>query len=53
MGPHGSEVMMIEVVQRAFELAKWRTRVDTGPLTFPLGNNNMPLQSGKAPSDEL
>lgn len=40
MGPKDGDVMVIEVVKKAFELAQWRTRVDTGRLTFPLADNS-------------
>ncbi|KAI9149586.1 Scytalone dehydratase-like protein Arp1 [Paramyrothecium foliicola] len=38
MGPRGSDLMLIQTIRRAFELAAWRTRVDTGRLAFPIGD---------------
>ncbi|CAM1507834.1 Fc.00g046820.m01.CDS01 [Cosmosporella sp. VM-42] len=46
MGAPGSDVMMIQLVAQAFEHAKWRTQVDTGRLTFPLGNNSRNVKDG-------
>ncbi|KFA46974.1 hypothetical protein S40293_09794 [Stachybotrys chartarum IBT 40293] len=40
IGPRGGDLMMLRLVQRAFELADWRSTVDTGRLSFPLGNNS-------------
>jgi hypothetical protein len=40
IGPKGGDLMLIQVVKRAFELAAWRTRVEAGGLAFPIGNNS-------------
>ncbi|KAK5994005.1 Scytalone dehydratase-like Arp1-like protein [Cladobotryum mycophilum] len=35
MGPKGGDVMLVELVKKAFEQAKWHTYVGVGRLTFP------------------
>lgn len=40
IGQQGGDLMLIQVVKRAFELAEWRTVVDTGRLAFPIGDNS-------------
>lgn len=39
MGPVGSDIALVELAQKAYHLAQWRTRVDTGRLAFPLADN--------------
>lgn len=39
IGTPGSDIALIELVQKSYHLAQWRTRVDTGRLTFPLADN--------------
>lgn len=39
VGAQGSDLSLIRLVKNALELAQWRTRVDTGHLAFPLGDN--------------
>jgi hypothetical protein len=39
LGPRGSDIALIGLVQKTFNLAQWRTRVDTGRLSFPIGDN--------------
>lgn len=33
-------MVLISLVERALQSAHWRTNVETGRYTFPLGNNN-------------
>lgn len=44
----GSDLALIRLLEGALRSAKWRTQVDTGRYTFPLGNNsrNVDDQSG-------
>ncbi|UNI19489.1 hypothetical protein JDV02_005671 [Purpureocillium takamizusanense] len=39
MGPRGGDLAVVYLVRRAFESVRWRTRVDTGRLSFPIGDN--------------
>lgn len=36
MGHKGGDSNLVNVVRKAFETAQWRTKADTGSLTFPL-----------------
>ncbi|ATY58573.1 Amidase signature domain [Cordyceps militaris] len=38
-GAKGDDVMLVQTMKRAFDMAAWRVRVDAGRLTFPVGNN--------------
>jgi len=40
MGPRGGDLAVVHLVRRAFETARWRTRVDTGRFSFPVGDND-------------
>lgn len=40
LGHTGTDFALIELMQRAFRSAQWRAQVDTGRLTFPLGDND-------------
>ncbi|KAL6806958.1 amidase signature domain-containing protein [Trichoderma sp. SZMC 28013] len=37
MGPHGSDIMILQLAKAALGLAEWRSRVDTGRWAFPQG----------------
>lgn len=51
MGPKGGDMMVIEVIKQAFELAQWRTRVDVGRLTFPVGDNERNVDDSRVQQD--
>ncbi|OAA57192.1 Amidase signature domain protein [Cordyceps fumosorosea ARSEF 2679] len=40
MGAKGDDIMLVQIMKRAFDIADWRVRVDPGRLTFPVGNNS-------------
>ncbi|PTB58303.1 hypothetical protein M431DRAFT_505831 [Trichoderma harzianum CBS 226.95] len=37
MGPHGSDIMILQLAKAALRRAEWRSRVDTGRWAFPQG----------------
>lgn len=37
MGPHGSDIMILQLAKAALGRAEWRSRVDTGRWAFPQG----------------
>lgn len=37
---------MIRLVEEALQSAEWRTEVDTGRYTFPVGNNGRNVNDG-------
>jgi hypothetical protein len=59
----GSDLKLIQLVKKSFETAGWRTHVDTGRLTFPVGtkshniadgnNDHQIAQTDQSTSDEL
>lgn len=32
--------MLVQLMKRAFDIVDWRIHVDTGSLTYPVGNNS-------------
>lgn len=39
VGAQGSDLMLIKLAKRAFQMAKWPTTIDTGRYMFPVGDN--------------
>ncbi|KAH7318121.1 amidase signature domain-containing protein [Stachybotrys elegans] len=50
IGPRGSDLMVAQIVERAFELANWRNRVDTGRFSFPIGKNSRNVDDKHVPA---
>lgn len=40
IGAKGDDLMLVQTMKRVFDVADWRVHVDTGRLTFPVGNNS-------------
>ncbi|KAM3504581.1 hypothetical protein MY11210_008300 [Beauveria gryllotalpidicola] len=40
IGAKGDDVMLIQTMKRAFDMADWRVHVDAGRLTYPVGTNS-------------
>jgi hypothetical protein len=53
IGPKGTDLMLIQTVKRAFELAAWPIRVDTGALAFPVDDNSRNINYGAAQDSTL
>lgn len=39
IGAKGDDLMLVQTMKRAFDMADWRIHVDTGRLTYPVGDN--------------
>lgn len=44
MGSRGSDLALLRVAEEVLQAAGWRTGVDTGRFTFPVGNNSRHVQ---------
>ncbi|OAA35140.1 Amidase signature domain protein [Beauveria brongniartii RCEF 3172] len=40
IGAKGDDVMLVQTMKRAFDMAGWRVHVDAGRLTYPVGTNS-------------
>ncbi|KAJ6440144.1 amidase signature domain-containingprotein [Purpureocillium lavendulum] len=55
MGPRSGDLAVVHLVRRAFETARWRTRVDTGRFAFPVGDNGRHVDDRRAeePAEDM